>query len=402
MKSFPIKYLFILLLFSTLLGSRPAFALFRGEEYTPRTHEITRLYFINVTSYEPSILLQDRFQQADNALLSAGGSMRSSDLYLFHHLRIQQDLDASFRFRAEYLRDRDFDGDFQRFELGMARQIHGPLWVEVLGQPTPNKEAADIGAALIMKGEQLNARLKLVRPLFWYEEKNPDDAEILKDPVNIVLDLHYLLGRSWEFFGRGDIDFTSEIENPTQSFHFRFRKVQAEAGIRWHICERSHIRAVVDMEQSQQRRTGLTPEDPFAFELDRDYLSAQLEWFRELPDEAHVRVGARYIHLDENQRHPYSELDSLHIDRQDRILYAARTWAVRNRIQLHMMALVDWADDQRITLDSQRFADEEHWLARMTGSVMFTGDNYVVETGAGLTIIDPRFGGGFIRLLMDL
>ncbi len=378
-----------------------AFALFRGEEFTPRSFEINRLYFINLTSYEPSMIMQDRFDLATNALLTAAGSMRSNDLYLFHHLRIQQPLNSSFRFRAEYLRDRDFDGDFQRFEVGLARHIYGPLWVEIMGQPMPNKEVADIGGALVVDGERVSGRLQVAFPLFWYEAKNSDDAQILKDPLNILIDIQYLVGRSLELFGQCDVDFASELVNRDKSFAFRFRKIQAEAGVRWHLCERSYLRVAVDAEQSQQRRTGLEPEDPLAFDLERDYLSAQLEWFRHLSQDAHFRIGGRYVYLDENQQYPFDELESLHIDRQDRILYAARTWSVRDRIQLHTMALVDWLDDRRLTSDLTRFSDEERWLARTTASVVFTGNNYWVEGGAGLTIIDPRFGGGFVRMFMD-
>lgn len=391
----------LIFLLCGLLTPGVAHALFRGDEFTPREYSIARLYFINRTSYELPFIFSDRFGSATNAFVAAAGSLSGSELYLYQNLKVQQQIGSAYYLRANYLRDTDFDGHYQRFSIGLARQF-GERWlVEILGEPTPNKEAADMGGALSFHGNRADMRLTVIRPLFVYEDKNPDEATIETEPVNVQLETAYRIGQSLELFVRADLDFASEILNPQQSFAFRFEKYQAGGGFRWHFCERSHFGATLDAEHSKQERLGLAPEDPKAFAVERDYLSVQVEWFRRLPKEAHLRIGGRYVFLDEDLQYFDAPLDSLHIDREDHIVYVGHTWAVRPNVHLHSMGLIDYLNDRRVSLLQETNRDDQLFLARATGSIIFSGDRYMVEGGLGLTIVSPRFGGGFIRAFME-
>ncbi len=376
-------------------------ALFRGDEFEPRDYQLARHYFINRFSYLPLPDALERFDATTNAFIGAGGSLRSDDLYLYQHLKVQQAATPSFDLFADYLRDRDFDGTFQRFSIG-ARYHLTPAWsVELLGQPSAVKAEADIGTAVTFSGRRLYSRAQVLLPLFVFGDKNPDDASVQRQPVNLQWDLSSRIGSNWSVYFTSDVDLPSRFTNPRQSFVFDFERYAGTLGTRYQFTDNSHVRLDVEGEHGSKQRVGLVAGDRNDFFVDRDYISGTLEWWRRRPDHGHQRAGFYFVYFDEDNVYPFNEAESLRLERTDRILYAGRTWRLRERLQLNTLLLINVLDDRRESLDDDERRNDTVFLGRATASLQYTIERLQLEAGSALNFDQTRFGGGFVRAFMD-
>ncbi len=399
MKKSPSPSLLLALLL--LLVPLTAEALFRGDEFEARDYEIARHYFINRFSYLPLYDVRERFEASTNAYIGAGGSLRSDDLYLYQHLKVEQSATPSLDLFASYIQDRDFDGTYQRFSLGVRYHLTQEWSVELLGQPSAIKAEADIGTAVSYVGSQLHSRAQILFPLFVYDDKNPDEGTVDRQPINLQWDLFQQLGSKWHVYFTSDLDFPSKLTNPRQSFVFDFERYAGRLGARYQFTDSSHIRLDLEAEHGSKRRIGLTPADVNDFKIDRDYVGATLEWWRSRPEYGHQRAGVHFVYFDEDNVYPFDEAENLRLERSDRILYAGRTWRLRDRLQLNTLLLINILNDRRESLDDEERRNTSYFLARATGSIQYSAERLQLEAGSALNFDQTRFGGGFVRAFMD-
>ncbi len=390
----------VILLAGIVSFSVPAHGLYRGDEMTLRDFSVGSLYFINRATYLPLIEHEDRFRTATNALLGAAGSLGSDDLYLFQRLDVQYSPNQHITLNADYLRDRDFDGNYQRFTMGLEWHMT-PAWsLQLLGSPTPNKEDALIGTELRYRHGRIDTTAGLHFPLFNFE-KNPDDATLNRQPINVQWQGRFRLGARWEIYGQTDVDFPSRMTNPEQGFDFEFEKYQAAAGLRFNISTQTHVRIETAYENSTQERAGRSPDDELDFTLDREFAAAHIEFYHVRPDRSFVRMGGHFVYFNEDNDFPNDAEETLLLDRQDRILYAGRSFALRDGLQLSAVTLVNFLSDRRESEDDRVARDRDIFIVRAAGSIIFYGPRYVFECGAAVRLDRTRFGGGFVRVFMD-
>ncbi len=376
-------------------------ALYRGDEFEPRTYNVGRKFFIHRAAFQPLTENLDRFDAATNAYMGAAGSLGSTDLYLYQQLKVQKPLNDTFFFHAHYLRDRDFDSSFQHFTLGLEYQL-SPEWaVELVGEPNPDKELADIGGALSYRGRRGAARVQWLFPDFVFDSKNPDDARMEKSAPNIQLDVRYHPADHWTFRAQGDLDLSRTLVNPTESFEYRFEKYQWEFEARRRLCEKAHLRAAFEGEHFRQRRDGLEPEDPRAFSTDREYYMGTLEYLRQLKHDARLSAGAIYVRFDEDNVFPYNPEETMLLDRHDHMLYLRRTLPIWERAHINTFLIVNVADTRRIREEEDHSYERTLFLARAAASLMLLGPSHQFEAGAALSMDHVRFGGGFVRVYVD-
>jgi len=376
-------------------------ALYRGDEFERRSFHVGTHYFINRATYEPWTETRDRFAHATNAYLGAAGSLSGDDLYLFHHLKIRQALNESIELHLDYLHDRDFDGHYERFPMGL-RYHWLPHWsLELVGEPAPDKEYADIGAAMAYANALTAFRMQVLYPDFVFNAKNPDDASFKRRVPNLQFSLRHAASKTCTIFARADIDPPRTLLNPTQSFAFDFEKYQGEAGMRWMLSKESHIEAIVEGEYTRKLRLGLEPEDANDFSEDRDYAQASIEYLRRLHDDTFVRAGLIYVLFDENQNYPFAPDKSLLTDRHDRILYAGRVWPLRGGLNVNTLALLNRLDERQTRQNPEELARYHKWLVRLSASLVFSGEHYMLEAGAAANVDQTRFGGGFVKVFAD-
>jgi hypothetical protein len=381
-----------------VLAPSTASALLRGDEQEPRSYEIGRLYFINRASYLPTDESLDRFASASNAYLGVAGSLRSSDLYLYHDLKLAQPLSDRATLNLRYRADRDFDGFWQRFEMGLSYALN-PHWsVALVGQPLPDKERADIGAQVDFASQQLDLRVRVLLPQVVFNDKNSEGATYSRKPLNLQWAGTLRLGERIELYGQGDFDFASERIAPAQSYVFDFEKYQGLGGVRLRMGANGSWRGEVEAESAQKERTGLEPADPLDFLVDRDYTAVTVEYSHALANENQARLGSHWIMFKEDSIYPFDITQSLLLDRVDRILYGGRTWNMHDRVRLNMLALVNLLDYTRRSEGADVKGDENEFLARLATSLIFHAPLYQVECGATLNVTETRFGGGFVRV----
>lgn len=384
-----------------LVATEQVHGLYRGDEFEPRDYRIGSAYFINRASYRPRSEFVDRFNASTNAYIGAAGSISSSDLYLYQRLKLSQPMGESFRFRLDYLQDRDFDGKFRHFSLGLQYRLNAHWSVEVLGEPTPDKDQADIGGALLFQDDRLYVRMQGVWPSFVFDDKNPDGATMDRHAPNLQLVTRGLVGSSWEVWARSDFDFPRRLTNPAESFEFSFEKYEAEGGIRWHTTETGHLDLAVEGEWSEKERTGLEAGDAADFSVERQYLMLSLEFWQRLRRETSYRAGAHYVLFDEDRDFPHNPGEILYTDRQDRIVYLGRIWNLRDGLQLNTRVLANVLQDRRVVDEERRNSSSTDFQLRSANSLIFHGPDYQVEIGAAVDLDRRRFGGGFVKALID-
>lgn len=381
-----------------VLAPPMASALLRGDEQEPRSYEIGRLYFINRASYVPTDESLERFARATNAYLGAAGSLRSSDLYLYHDLKLAQPLSERATLHLRYRADRDFDGFWQRFEMGLS-YAWNPHWrIALVGQPLPDKERADIGAQVDFASQRLDLRVRLLLPQVVFNDKNSEGATYNRKPRNLQWAGTLRLSERLELYGQGDFDFASERIAPAQSYVFDFEKYQGLGGVRLRVGANGSLRGEVAAESAQKERTGLEQADPLDFVVDRDYTAMTVEYIHALANENQARLGSHWIMFKEDSVYPFDATQSLLLDRVDRILYGGRTWNVHDRVRLNTLALVNLLDYTRRGEETDIEHDEDEFLARLAASLIFHAPLYQVECGATLNVTETRFGGGFVRV----
>lgn len=396
----PIRLLLFVFFLSLGFGAVPALALYRGDEITVRSYEMGSMFFINRLTYEPWQEQMDRFHSATNAYIGAAGSLRGNDLYLFHHLRIRQPVADSFALKLDYVRDRDFDGAYQRFQMGLAWEA-SPRWtLALVGEPTPDKEDADIGLAIAYTGGRVAGRVQVLYPGFVYNGKNPDDATMQRAP-NIQVEGHYQPAPGWVLYVEGDIDPPRRLVNPMQSFRFDFEKYQGEVGVRHLFSSDAQWRGALKGEYTRKLRQGLAKGDGNAFSEEREAVQARFEYLRRLERDAYFRAGALYVFFDEQREYPFFAEDDLFTDRQDHILYAGRSWPLRDQVQLNTLLLLNGLSHQWTREDPEESGSTERLVVRTAASLIFYGAAYQIETGAAYNVDQARFGGGFVKVFAD-
>lgn len=378
-----------------------AHAVYRGDEFEPRDYNVGNTFFINRAMIRQGTENWDRFERATNAFIGSAGSLSSTDLYLHQQLKVRHPLEGAFAFQADYLRDRDFDGVFHRFTLGLEYRL-SPEWaVELVGEPLPDKEHADIGGAVSRRGDLVYWRFQWLFPDFVFDSKNPDNARMERSAPNFQFDARYQPAPQWDFRLHADFDPARRLVNPEESFQFRFRKYQMTLDARYRVSEAEELRASVEGEYSRQLREGLETNDPRDFQTDRDYLMGTLEYLRRLEQDTHFRAGGIYVRLDELNDFPNNLEESLLLDRHDNMLYAGRSWPLRDRIHFNSFVIVNVLSMRKIREDPDESASFNRFLGRAAGSIVFLGPQYNIEAGGAVSLDRTRFGGGFARVFVD-
>ncbi len=371
-------------------------ALYRGDEFTIRSYEVGAMYFINRITYEPWTEQMDRFAASTNAFIGAAGSLRGDDLYLYQNLKLYQPVGDTLGIRIGYLQDRDFDGSYRRFQMGLAWHV-SPRWMlELVGEPRPDKEDSDIGLAVEYRARRLAGRVQVLYPNFVYNSKNPDDAT-LQRVANLQFDIQYQPLPEWTFYVAGDLDPPRTLVNPADSFRFDFEKYIGEIGFR-HRHDGGQWWGAIEGEYTRKLREGLEPEDVNAFSEDRNYVQGRIEYLRYLDADTHLRMGALYVFFDEDRLFPFFPENDLLTDRQDRIVYAGRSWSLRDRVQLNTLLLLNGLDHRRERAEDEDSGRDRPFHVRTAASLIFNGPDYQLETGAALNLDQTRFGGGFVKV----
>ncbi len=382
-----------------LFTADSARALYRGDEFEMRDFNVGNTYFVNRQLFPQLTETWDRYDGATNALIGSAGSLSSTDLYLHQQLKVRHHLGGAYTLHADYLRDRDFDGKYQRFTVGLEYRLSREWAVELVGEPLPDKELADIGGALSRRGERVDWRVQWLFPDFVFDSKNPDDARMKRSAPNIQVTALYQPAPEWAFRLKTDFDPARRLVNPNESFQFRFRKYQAELEARRYLSEKQQIRATLEGEYSRQERTGLSENDPNEFTTDRDYAMFTLEYLRRLEFDTHLRAGAIYIRFDEDNVFPHEPEATFLNDRHDGMVYVGRSWPLRERIHLNSLAMVNLADMRRTR--RERSMSSTRLQGRVAGGLVFVGDTYNIEMGMAGNVDRTRFGGGFARVFVD-
>ena len=387
----------ILLAVTTAL---PAWGLYRGDEFELRDFSIGALYFINVLTYEPWSETADRFAASTNAFIGAGGSISSDDLYLYQRLGVRHAFTPSLSIETSYLQDRDFDGTFEYLFMGLDYNPSENWSISLVGIPTPDKARSAIGSALGYRDDRRMLRLQILFPHFVYNGKNPDDGSFDNPPVNVQVDGRHRFGRAWSFFAEGDLDFPLRLVNPRQSFVFDYYKYQGRTGIRRSTGGKSYVEMAVETEYAHKERQGLEPADKRSFRVDRTYWKGSVLYLRPMEHDTHLRAGAHYIYFDEHTLFPFNAEESLLLDRQDRILFAGRSWPLRESMHLNSLMMMNLLYNRSL-YQEEEFADRNEFFFRAAGSLLFRGDRHEIELGAAVNLTQVRFGGGFLKVFMD-
>ncbi len=382
------------------LSGNTAWALFRGDEADGRDFGIGANFFINRWTYEPWLDTELRFAEATNAFYGGGGSLTSDELYLVQLLKVTHPLGAHLHFEANYERDRDFDGSFQRFTTGLRYQIPSGWSVSLLGEPIANKAFADIGTAVGYEGARTDLRLQVLLPNAWYNHKNKDEGRQQRIP-NVQWDSTVQLGSKWQWTLHLDLDPSRRWTNPRQGFDYTFEKYQGEMGIWWFPNEHGLWRLAGGGEWSDQQREALNADRASAFTLDRTHWTASLEYNSHWRERTGWRVGALYVRFDEDWIYRADPDATLLTDRYDRMIYAGQVWPLSGAWYLNTMALVNLLSNQQES-KTEIFSDRsEQWQKRTAGSLIFAGADFSVEGGAAVNWHSQRFGGGFVKVFVD-
>lgn len=391
----------LVLLIFVLMWPARAVALYRGDEFEFRSFDVSDLFFINRATYEPSPEVRDWFQAGTNVFMGAAGSLTGDDLYLLQHLKVAHPLSGDWTLRFEYLRDRDFDGNFQYFPMSLTYQMT-PAWsLALVGEPEPDKEDADIGLALALDTRPLNMRLQWFSVDFVFDRKNPDDATMERRAPNLQFDVEWQMTSAARLFFHADIDPSRTLLNPAQSFRFRFQKYQAHAGLRWSLSDNSYLESTFEGERTRKVREGLAANDPRAFTEDRDYALWRLEYYRADEADTFRRAGLMYVLFDEDRQVPNNPDLSLHTDRADYAVYTGRTWALRDRWHVNTLLFLNWIDASWERADEEESVAQSELAVRIATSLILRSDRYQVEAGGAVNAHQARFGGGFVKVWAD-
>ncbi len=381
------------------LLAAPTDALYRGDEFEVRDFNVGNTFFINRAMIRQFPETWDRYRAATNAFIGSAGSLSSTDLYLHQEVKVSHPLGAAYTLHADYLRDRDFDGTFDRFTMGLEYRFSREWSIELLGEPLPDKENADIGGALKRYGDISVMRLQWLFVDFVFDSKNPDDARMERSAPNIQFEAQFQPTPDWDVRLHTDFDPARRLVNPTESFQFRFEKYQAEIDVRRQLSERDQVRVMAEGEYSRQLREGLAGGDANDFSTDREYVMLVLEFLRRMEFDTHLRAGAAYIRFDEDIVFPNESEATFLNDRHDGLLYVGRSWPLREGIHLNSRAMVNLADMRRTR--KERSMSSTRLQGRVAGGLLFVGDTYHIEAGMAANVDRTRFGGGFMRVFAD-
>lgn len=395
-----LTYRGVLLGLLILVGPWTAAPYFRGDEVAGRDFALGPNFFINRWTYEPGLDTRLQLAQATNYFHGAGGSLSSRDLYLVHLLDVQHELTDHYRVQVHYLRDRDFDGSYQRFTTGLGRRWGNAGWIEILGEPVPNKALADIGAAIEQAGARWTGRLQLMWPNWLYDTKNMDAGRMHTVP-NIQVSVAWQPRPSWRWTLHADLDPPRRWLNPSESFDFHFEKYQGDVELYWFPDAQAawHLRWLG--EWSDHQRDGLAQRDPAAFTLQRTHWIASLEYTSQREEWLGWRAGALHVRFDEDWVFAHDSKATLWTDRYDRILFAGHAWPLQGPWYLNTMAIVSLLSDHRETGEERLSDRSEQLQARTAGSMVFAGDTFRLEGGAAVNWHRARFGGGFVKVWVD-
>ncbi len=382
-----------------VIGAMPrtAYALYRGDEVEFRDFKIGSTYFINRLIIDPEPDALERFRIATNAFIGAAGSLTRADLHLWQDLKIHQPLGGPLSLKLRYLHDRDFDAKYQRFSMGLEYRVTPEWAVELIGEPLPDKELADIGGAISYAGERAEWRAQWLFVDFTFDDKNRDDARMDRRAGNLQLDARYQTTRTLTLGIRADLDFPLRLINPEESFRFDMEKYRAGAETWWRPSEAELVYGVLEGEYARKRRDGLQSQDRQAFTTARDFLLARIEYRRRVALDARWRLGAQYVQLEEDNRFLFSPDDTLLLDRHDRMLYVGRSWPLRDRVRFDSMLIGNVIDSKERRADPARDHIVDRFQLEVAGSLVFHGPGYQIELGPSLHMDAARFGGGFVK-----
>lgn len=379
-------------------GAGGARALYRGDEYDPRSYTVEADYFLDRLSYLPDLESIVAFRDATNAYLGAGGSITKRDLFAVQELKLQRE-NGPWAIGLRFEMDQDFDGDHVHFFVGLSRKIFVGWALEFVSEPMPSKELVDLGLALVHEGRPGRLRAELLLPNAPFDDKNRTQGSFKTRPVAFRWEADMPLGGHVELFTRGDVDLPSETDFGSEGFDFSFRSAKPALGCIWNIAEGRTLWTEWSAEDTRKERMGHEPASTNDFVMDRTFYSGRIEYIHVTAGNWRWSVGGVHARIDESKDWHRDTGAVQSLDHESRILYGTCTVPLRRLLDLRIGAYLDYADHDEVRPAERGGTYEDSGLqGKAPLSLVWSADRLRLEAGVATQLDQLAFGGGFARI----
>ncbi len=376
----------------------PAGAYYRGDEYKLRDFRIDAEYFVDQDPLLPTWEERELSRNEPRIYRASAGSYTSKDLFSMHDLRLQQRIPDDFYFRFQYEADQDYDGIYERFQVGLAYALSPQVAFEVFGQPTARKQYGDIGYGLIYTRPGMRWRTDLILPNFKFDEKNKENGYYLKTPLAGRLDGALAWTPEWEVFTSTTVDFPSETRFEDRRFDFAYRSMKPGLGLIWRPAANRRLWLETTGEWTRKHVTEFDPESPDTYRTTRDVMDARVEWLAPGPGAAQHRTGFRWVSLQEDNHQPHAPDPIGDLDHATHLLYSDWQWPVAARKAVRLGVYLNPVHHVvRGAGEPPTTRRESGFEGKIPCAFVHHGASHRVEFGVSMQLDEWAFGGGFVR-----
>lgn len=273
-----------------LLTAAPGLAEFRDDELDPRDFEYSDDNFINVFSYRHRLSHRWRWANAasprwrwfwsDNALgyQITAGSLTTDELYLHQEAIVRLPWSNNITGEYRFIETEDYDERYLRNEVEVLFRFFRPAYslplLATVGRTPPEdglffggqglldaeKWHADIGWVAGYRGATFGIRLDVIQPDYWFNAKNPEDAEYTTEPLTLRAKVGaLLLDGDLELLAWFEDDLPLRGQFPERGdIVGRYRQLEAGAAARWRVTPGVRLDADVYGERTRKRRRSTT------------------------------------------------------------------------------------------------------------------------------------------------
>ena len=328
------------------------------------------------------------------------GSVRSDEFYVFEELRKTITLSEQHHFLFRHKRDEDFDGRYDRTQIGLGTRFGSNWYANVLGEIVGEKEEIDPQFELVFAGARgSGVRFAFLPVDFTLNSKSDSDRYATKPYT-------YFFEGLWR--GENDVELGVwvnanphlRLDRELEGFDFTYDQYAGEVHVELPVGSEWSLRALIGAEAGERDRRQHTPGAPDERRLTRMHWQSTVEAERSVREDVDVWFGVRYFHLDERDRRPREPLLDREIIRREGMIYGGVSWRLSERVLFWPGLYVNVIDNSEdFPFDPAQNDDDDGYVGKLSFPVeILFGENATITAGLGLLVHRLKFGGANVQV----